>query len=1043
MKPFEIQGAELVLGGVQLQAGNTGVVIPGVTRATSYRVEEVRDTADQDRTFAVDSEVVVVDGVLYNAIVNQTTEEIYADFTATTDDEGYIDEIEVNGRGTYTAEEAAYASSVDMFVYIGAGNASDRPLIPEDWVQIPFRPKMRAGEIEREGGGGGASSIYELDGVSIGEPSTGEALVFDGENWVNQTISGSTSGTHIEYYDEESEYTSTIDLSYDFQVDTKRSHANFNGAGDWDIGSNNYDTKIFSTDVLEEDPRDIVIRANNKDWTFDREGNLMLPQGGDILDSNGNSVLGGSSSGAQEYGYFNELVHAGDNNQVNGEAVAVDAGGNSYVSYSYFDNNDDRDYGGVMKFSSTGEKLWSIRILPQNSYARYIKISSLEFVTLGGEPALIALGNYQDYDVNKDIGFMYYINPSDGSVSNELIDAEVVSDNGVQITDGVVGLDENGAPFAVVVGSTYSELLLKTLTPLAGSTTDKLYFSWSEINASGVQNGEQLIYNNGGYWGVYVNVAQVTASPDGTGNGIYLSISATEGGTYNITRVNGWSGVISGWDVPVTLRVLGSSLGGEDGVNDFTFDFDRTVFADNSNNIDAAVSNKQGTPISNVYCSAWNGRDWSADIGTPLTFEYQLNNQACIFRLGNDTWVKDIGATSYDIIHSVAVDGSGNTYAVGNYSNGTRAGLVIKYDITGTQQWAVYIDSANNMQNEVYSIDLLSDGNLITVDEDGVVTKIDSSNGDILWQVTVDSGPSWDSDFRGTAAPNGNYIFTNYEDNDYTMYVMCISGTDGSSVWTKQISRFYNGSYGQIYPQNDFSAQYIDCNDTFITIAGSTEPPSGNRVGLVFSIPLDGQNVDGTYGQYVIASQTLDYTIETTTSVAATINSVDSSVSVNSISPTAQETTITVTKTSIGGDNSPTAEVISWTSPNNNVWRIETYNSGTAVTYYGGEDYSAKWFDIANHTGGASDFRGAIIQYHAFIQNRGTIIGTIHLSNDYTQQNATHTEHLSGDSDLQLVTLWDCNNERGQLFFKMTNNQTWDAMVQWTSTVFYGAENND
>ena len=38
IKPFAIQGADLTLGGVNLQAGTTGVVIPGVTTAANYKV---------------------------------------------------------------------------------------------------------------------------------------------------------------------------------------------------------------------------------------------------------------------------------------------------------------------------------------------------------------------------------------------------------------------------------------------------------------------------------------------------------------------------------------------------------------------------------------------------------------------------------------------------------------------------------------------------------------------------------------------------------------------------------------------------------------------------------------------------------------------------------------------------------------------------------------------------------------------------------------------------------------------------------------------
>jgi hypothetical protein len=142
-----------------------------------------------------------------------------------------------------------------------------------------------------------------------------------------------------------------------------------------------------------------------------------------------------------------------------------------------------------------------------------------------------------------------------------------------------------------------------------------------------------------------------------------------------------------------------------------------------------------------------------------------------------------------------------------------------------------------------------------------------------------------------------------------------------------------------------------------------------------------------------------------------------------------------------GGASTATTPVIEWTNPNNNVWRIEEYNGGAAVSY-NGNDYDAKWFDVSNSTSGNGQFRGAIIQYHAFVQNEGNIIGTIHLANDYTQQQATHTENMSGNGDLQYVTLWDCNNERGQLFFKMTNGNSKNVMIQWTAKVFYGSENN-
>lgn len=851
-------------------------------------------------------------------------------------------------------------------------------------------------------------------------------------------------------------------------------------------------------------------------WVFDTDGKLKLPAGGDIVDSNGNSVLGDAAS--PQYGYFNELVHPGDSNRVNGEAVAMDSDGNSYVSYSYWDDNEEKDYGGVMKFDSAGEKLWSVNIQSQNSYARYPRIVSLEHVVTGNDAVLIAIGDYYDTDTSRDVGFMYGINPATGEVGVPLIDLETSSNAGMELNDAVFGLDGSGDPFAVVVGATYDINLTKTLTPLAGSTVDKLYFSWSEINASGLNNGDQLSTNVGGYAGFTVNGSYATASPDGTGSGLNISVASTEAGAYVITRVNGWSGVMSGWDVPVSLRVLGSALGGVDNVkytvtsdaitgngslffvaadfadlsnvqngwkvsgpgitgsvtlsnvqnsggyyrfdvpngvtvspnesytiisnsgNDFTFDFDRTVFADNSSNIDAAVSNKQGTPISSVYCPAWNSRDWSTDIGTPVDFTYQLYNQAFVARFGSNAWSKSIGATNYDTINSVVVDNGGNTYVAGQVSNNTKASLVIKYAVDGEQLWAVYIDPDNNMGNGLSSIDILADGSLLTVDEEGIVTKLSSDTGEIFWQVQADTGPSWDNDFKGTATPDGDYIITNFEDNDYTMYVMRISGSDGSSVWNKRITRTYGGQNGEVTAENDFNAQYIDCNATYLTIGGGSQPPGGNSVGLVFSFPINGENTDGTYGQYVVSTESMDWSTLTTISTAATVSETPTNILTNYISPSKSDSTITVTQTSIGGEVVVPPAVITWTSPNDNVWRIEDYNGGAAVSY-NGNDYDAKWFDIANHTSGNGNFRGAIIQYHAFT-NDGTIIGTIHLANDYNQESATHTEHLSGGTNLQHVSLWDCNNDRGQLYFKMTNGNSSNLMIQWTAKIFYGSEAN-
>jgi hypothetical protein len=92
-------------------------------------------------------------------------------------------------------------------------------------------------------------------------------------------LSGGSSNT-IEYTDEETGYQSRVQLTYDFDVDVDNAHLNINGSGSWNIGSSNFETEIFSTTNDDgNDPIDIVVRANNKDWTFKRDGTLTFPDG--------------------------------------------------------------------------------------------------------------------------------------------------------------------------------------------------------------------------------------------------------------------------------------------------------------------------------------------------------------------------------------------------------------------------------------------------------------------------------------------------------------------------------------------------------------------------------------------------------------------------------------------------------------------------------------------------------------------------------------------------------------------------------------------
>jgi len=97
------------------------------------------------------------------------------------------------------------------------------------------------------------------------------------------------------------------------------------------------------------------------------------------------------------------------------------------------------------------------------------------------------------------------------------------------------------------------------------------------------------------------------------------------------------------------------------------------------------------------------------------------------------------------------------------------------------------------------------------------------------------------------------------------------------------------------------------------------------------------------------------------------------------------------------------------------------------------------WWDSADLPGGGTYFRGAIIKYHAYITDAGSMVGTIHIAKDSGDNNIFHTEVLSGGTDGENAILWHQDNEN-QIKYKRIDGESSTAKIQWSATVFYGSE---
>ena len=115
-----------------------------------------------------------------------------------------------------------------------------------------------------------------------------------------------------------------------------------------------------------EDKSGLTIRTFNQtdpnnevdhDWLFKGDGVLQLPVGGDIVDSEGNSVLGGVDSNI----WVQTFETASPATDVPSVAVSVeyDSDGNIIALFSHINPVDDSTYYSVGKYTTTGTRIWT------------------------------------------------------------------------------------------------------------------------------------------------------------------------------------------------------------------------------------------------------------------------------------------------------------------------------------------------------------------------------------------------------------------------------------------------------------------------------------------------------------------------------------------------------------------------------------------------------------------------------------------------------------------------------------------------------------
>lgn len=349
----------------------------------------------------------------------------------------------------------------------------------------------------------------------------------------------------------------------------------------------------------------------------------------------------------------------------------------------------------------------------------------------------------------------------------------------------------------------------------------------------------------------------------------------------------------------------------------------------------------------------------------------------------------------------------------------------------------------------------------------------DQNSSSVKTYITYMSIDVADGNNYGSDLTFGNSVITSGVD---LVVPTAIKDGDGDDFIT--FTRTSNNTARIATPQDDLSLRsarditliagdsgpgnvYIGWGDATIS------PNASNRVATIGDIPnaelVSTAANSASYGIYQAAGF-IEVTTETSTSLTA---------DVYTLGAASNDTLINF---SVGGEQhnvlsgNPHLRRISITDESNNVrilrgpgyvgttpggfqWVFEcdqVLDLLDATTYsltieYGGAP--AVWWDsdVVNPSGvgefSSSNFRGAKIEYHAYVSDSGTHIGTIYIANDSDDNHVTHIETSSGGSDVGTAVFWDrSSGNETQLSLYRIDGEAVTHKIQWTAQMYYSTE---
>lgn len=551
-----------------------------------------------------------------------------------------------------------------------------------------------------------------------------------------------------------------------------------------------------------------IFKSAPYEYVFGNDGTLTIPNDGDI------------KLVQTQIGWFSIFGPANNNTaDVDIRCNVVDPStGDVYVA----GESDDYNQGWVARYNSQGQILWSIRLYDQDA-DNSNRCNAIKLNPVTGNVVVLCeyYGNY-----NKVL--LVEIDPDTARVVNTAGFGDQNNDNNVTAYD----FDYFSNGDVAVVGRKYDEFNSISVTPQTGSTTSTLIILNSATASNAVHPVTNSWYVTGtgitGRAGIqYVNRYTGVTGTTRAGTGATFNVVANDGdpGIYTFTLASAGTNYRAGHKI----KILGSALGGVDGVNDLII---TVIDVNEGGDIDSISPTPDGTSAGSNP-TTYNGVSGTAhQLGSGLTFTFDGDDNGTYTE---HNYVITAGGTNYVAGDVIVIPGTqlGGTSPANNLTavvSTVTTGAVDGFaSFSGTQQTTTRRITISD------AVDFGGAGSWSVVHELGgeaFVVRYPAGEGSIVWSKVLSAGGQYDTErYLSVAVDSSDNVYAAGEMvsrnnaagsdlNSYWCAAVTKLNSSGTHQWTKALNTTLTDSYAKCVAVRGSTlavSHNNDNNEAFVT----------------------------------------------------------------------------------------------------------------------------------------------------------------------------------------------------------------------------------